>query len=144
MLASSVTGHAKDRFLTLAGNVEYQIDLVLVPVLPAVLIMSQRLVVSAVGVVDMNPRKGMERFEISEIGTGKDLSHPRFQLEQHLEALNDQSVVMVHRRRGVIPQPGVKAALKTGHAHRGENSLRGPSSTVHQLLPSSIANGGRR
>ena len=139
-----MTGHAKGRFLTLAGSVEYQIDLLLAPVLLVALIMSQRLVVSAVAVVDMNPRKGTERYETSEIGTGKDLSHRHCQLEQELEALIDRSVVMVHRRRGVTPQPGVRAALRMGHAHRGENLLRDPSSTVHRLLPSLIANGGRR
>ena len=141
MPANLVTGHAKDRFLTLVGNVEYQIDLVLAPVLLVVSIMSQRLVVSAVAVVDMSPRKEMERYETSEIGTGKDLSHRRY---LQLEILIDQSVAMVHRRRGVIPQPGVKAALRTGHAHLGENLSRDPSSTVHRLLPSLIINGGRR
>lgn len=136
-----MTGHAKDHFLKLPGNVEYQIDLVLAPVLLVGSIMSQKLAVSAVAVVDMNPRKEMEKYEISEIGTGKDLSHQRC---QQLEALIDQSVAMAHRRRGVTPQPGVRVALRTGHAHQGENLLRDPSPTVHRLLPSSIINGGRR
>ena len=141
MPANSVIGHVKDRFPKLPGNVGYQIDLVLAPVLLVGLIMFRRLVVSVVAVVAMSPRKEMERYETSEIGTEKDLSHRRC---QQLEALIDQSVAMVHRRRGVILQPGVKAALRTGHAHQGENLLRGPSSTVHRLLPSLIINGERR
>lgn len=141
---NSVIGHGKARFKTLADSVEYQIVLALALVRLVVWTMSRKQVANAVVVADMNPRKGMEKYEISAIGTGKDLSHQHCQPEQQLEALTDRSVVMVHLRRGAIRQLGARAALRKGHAHLGANSSSDLLSTVHRLLPNLTISGGQR
>lgn len=89
-------GPEKDRCQILVGSVEYQTAQALDLVGPVASTTLRKLEVSAVVDADLNQRKGMARYEILVIGTGKDHLHLRCPLDQRLEASTALLAAMAH------------------------------------------------